>query len=63
MNATLLLSLLFGLVDRADRIAKLLEKAKAEGRDVSSAELDQLALEDDQAAAALKRAIEDARKP
>lgn len=51
------LDLLFGLLDRASAIGALLTKAKGEGRDITDAELDALAAEDDAARAALVAAI------
>jgi hypothetical protein len=46
-NADLVLVTLISLVDRAATVGALLQKAKAEGRDITDAELDQLASEDD----------------
>lgn len=60
MNAALLVDLLLGLLDRAAAIGGLLTKAKAEGRDVTSAELDALFAEDATAKAALQAAIDKA---
>lgn len=56
-GAALALQLLFGLLDRAHAVGALINKAQAEGRDVSDAELDQLAAGDDQAKKALTDAI------
>lgn len=62
MNATLLaIQLLMGLLDRAQAISTLLNKAKAEGRDVTDAEIDELAAGDDAARAVLQAAIDKAR--
>lgn len=60
MNAAVLVELLLGLLDRAAAIGGLLTKAKAEGRDVTSAELDTLFAEDATAKAALQAAIDKA---
>ena len=57
MGAALALNLLFGLLDRAQKIQELLKRAQAEGRDVTDAELDQLAAEDDAARKALEESI------
>ena len=56
-NAGLVLSLLFGLLDRAQTIASLLKTARAENRDVTDAELDALVTDDDAARAELVAAI------
>ena len=56
-NAGLVLSLLFGLLDRTAAIAQLLKTANAEGRDITDAELDALASDDDAARAELVAAI------
>jgi hypothetical protein len=56
-NGQLILEVLFGLIDRASTIAALLNKAKAEQRDVTDAELDTLSLADDLARAQLIVAI------
>ena len=56
-NAGLVLSLLFGLLDRAAAIAQLLRTARAENRDVTDAELDALVHDDDAARAELVNAI------
>lgn len=48
-NGELLLQLLLGLFDRANQITALFKRAAAENRDVSDAELDALAAEDDAA--------------
>ena len=60
-NAAIVVDLLLGLLDRASAIGALLAKANAEGRDVTEAELDTLAGEDDAARAALDAAIKKAR--
>ena len=52
-NAGLILTFLFGLLDRAQAIAQLLKTARAENRDITDAELDALALDDDAARAEL----------
>jgi hypothetical protein len=56
-GAELALTLLFGLLDRSTQILALIAKAKAEGRDVSQAELDSLSQADDVARAELVIAI------
>lgn len=45
----LAMQLLFGLLDRATQIKQLMETAKAEGRDISDAEIQQFLAEDDAA--------------
>jgi hypothetical protein len=57
MNAALAVELLIALVNQAGTISALLSKAKAENRDVTSAELDTLSLADDLARAQLIVAI------
>ncbi len=61
MGTEVAISLLFGLLDRAQSYAALIQKAKAEGRDVSDAELDAMASADDIARHELQRAIADRR--
>lgn len=61
MNAALAVQLLIQLLGQADQIAKLLQLAKSEGRDVTGAELDALVGQDEAAKKALQDAI-DARK-
>ena len=63
MNAALAINLLLALLDRAQAIGALLSKAKAEGRDITSEELDQLAASDDAARAILQAEIAKARNP
>ena len=47
MDKTLtLVTLMLGLLDQAAKIGNLIAKARAEGRDVTTDELDALALED-----------------
>lgn len=60
MNAAVLVDLLLGLLDRAAAIGGLLSKAKAEGRDITTAELDALFADDATAKAALQAAIDKA---
>ena len=60
-NAAILVDLLLGLVDRAATISTLLSTAKAEGRDVSAAELDTLFAGDDAARASLQAKIDAAK--
>lgn len=47
MGTEAIITLVFGLIDRASQAISLMKKAKAEGRVVSEAELDQLANLDD----------------
>jgi hypothetical protein len=61
MNAALIAELLLKGLAAVQQYALLLEKSRAEGRDVSRAELDALFSDDDIARAALQAAIE-ARK-
>ena len=56
-NAELATGLLLSLVDRAAGVSALLQNAKAENRDVTSAELDTLVAADDKARDALEKAI------
>lgn len=60
-NAALLVTLLLGLVDRANTIGILIATAQKEGRDVTDAELDKLAADDDEASIALQNKIDKAR--
>lgn len=53
----LAITLLFGLLDRAAAYQALVTKARDEGRDVTDAELDALAAEDDNARDELEAAI------
>lgn len=57
MDAELAVMLLLGLIDRAATFGALLSKAKAEGRDISSEELDAFAQADDLAREGLVAAI------
>lgn len=61
-NALVAVDLLIGLLDRATVISDLIRKAQSEGRDITAAELDQLAKEDDTARAALQAAIDKAKQ-
>ncbi len=61
MGAEVAITLLLGLLDRATQIGLLIDTARKEGRDVSEAELDKLVAKDNEAAAALAKAIADAR--
>lgn len=61
MNAVIALDLLIKLLGQADAIARLINAARAEGRDVTDAELNALVAKDDAAKAALQAAIEQAR--
>lgn len=60
-NAAILVQLVLGLIDRAAAYGALLNKARAEGRDVSDAELDGLASDDDAWRQKQKDAIAKAR--
>jgi hypothetical protein len=60
-NAELAITLLLGLLDRAQAIGTLINQARAEKRDITDAELDKLTSDDDQARARLKAAIDAAR--
>lgn len=60
-NALALTNLLLGLLDRQAAITALLNKAHAEGRDVSNVELDDLVGDDDVARAQLQAAIDAAK--
>jgi len=57
MGTEVAITLLLGLLDRAAAYGALISKAKAEGRDVSDAEFDELAEQDDQARKDLVAAI------
>lgn len=57
MNATVLITLLLSLLDRATQIGALIQKARGENRDVTIAELDALVAEDHVARRALVDAI------
>jgi hypothetical protein len=58
MNADLIVQLLILAISKADAFARLLAVAKAEGRDVSDAELNSLASQDDIARAKLQADID-----
>jgi hypothetical protein len=58
---TVALDLLFGLLDRAQAIGKMITDARASGRDLTEADLNSLVASDDQARIALVKAISDAR--
>lgn len=60
-GAVIAMDVVFGLLDRAMAYAAVVNKAKAENRDVSSEELDALAAADDAAKAKLDAAIAKAR--
>lgn len=53
----LAITLALGLLDRAAAYSLLINQARSEGRDVSDAELDELALDDDFARKELEGAI------
>lgn len=61
MGADVLLTLLFGLLDRADKIGKLISTAKSENRDITLAELDTLSVETQTALDKLQADIKSAR--
>lgn len=58
-NIALLIQLLTAFIGQADKIAKLLNGARAEGRDVSDAELTALFADDDLAKAKLQALIDE----
>lgn len=60
-NLAILIDVLLKLLDKAGAIGSLIGKAKAENRDVTDAELDQLAAGDDVAKKTLQDAIDRAR--
>ena len=62
MNGTIAIQLLLGLLDRASSIGTLINKARADKRDISDAELDALMAADDAARAALEKAIAAAKE-
>lgn len=53
--------MLIGLLDRARGVSELIKKARAEGRDVSEAEIDALSAETDQAISDARASVN--RKP
>lgn len=57
MDPMTAVTLLLGLLDRAGQIGVLIQKAQAEKRDITDAELDQLVEIDNQARKALQDAI------
>lgn len=60
-NTELAITLLLGLLDRAQAIGSLINQARAERRDVSAEELIALASQDDISRAKLQKVIDDAR--
>lgn len=62
MNIDLALQLLLALATRTQEIGNLIAQARAEGRDLTSDELDQLAVKDDTARAELDAAIAAAKQ-
>lgn len=56
-NAVLLTDLVLNLLQRAATIGATITQARAEGRDVTAAEVDAAAAEDDKARTALDNAI------
>lgn len=61
MGIDVAITLLLGLIDRATTIGTLIQKAQSEKRDLTAAEIDQLAALDDVARKALDEAIAKAR--
>lgn len=61
MNTEIAIAILLTLAQQADKIAALIRQARAEGRDITDAELDALASADDQARALLEAEIQKAR--
>lgn len=57
MGEAAIISLVLGLIDRAASYAAVLNKAKAEGRDVTEAEVDAIVAADDKARLAEQDAI------
>ena len=57
MGAEAIISLIFGLLDRAAAYAAIVNKAKAEGRDVTEAEIDTAVAADDLARSQMVVAI------
>lgn len=62
MNANLVLTLMIALLGRTQVLATILQNAKAEGRDVTDAEVDSAFAGDDVARAEFQKLIDDARK-
>lgn len=58
-NINLAITLLLSALNRASEIGTLISKARSENRDISDAELDALAENDDVAREALEQAIKD----
>lgn len=61
MSIETALTLLISLLNQADAIGRLIQSARKEGRDITDAELDGLAMGDDAARKALQDAIARAR--
>jgi hypothetical protein len=61
MDQLALVTLLLGILERAAAVGALINKARAEGRDISAAELEALVDADDAAREALVKAIADAK--
>ena len=61
MNSAIAIDLLLNLLDRAAAYGALVSQAKNEGRDITDAELDGLATEDDVARKELEEAIKKRR--
>ena len=62
MGEAAIISLVFGLIDRAASYAAVLNKAKSEGRDVTEAEVDAIVQADDKAKILEQQAIANRRK-
>jgi len=60
-NISVAISALLELTIQIQKVAQLIQAARAEGRDISDSELDSLAAEDDAARKALDEAIARAR--
>jgi hypothetical protein len=61
MTIDLLLTLMIQMMSRAAEFGALITKARSEGRDVTEAELDALAANDDLMRAELQKAINEAK--
>lgn len=55
------LSLLIALIQNADKVSRLIQEARAEGRDITTEELDALFVESDVAMAEARAAVAEAR--
>ncbi len=63
MNTLVAIDLVLGLLTRAAAVQQLLAASRAEGRDITAAELDALLVADDAERAALQAAIDQKRAP